>query len=132
MDKILARTIYGEARGEFHLFGPASLMGIAWVVRNRNAAQTWYGKTIDEVCLKPLQFSCWNATDRNKAIIEAVTSDNTLFGLCDKIADWVLAADPFADVTMGSTNYHAKGILPSWTQGKTPTVFIGNHVFYKL
>lgn len=58
---ILARTIYGEARGEPW----EGKIAVAWVVRNRAERGGWWGDTIREVCLKPWQFSCWNETDPN-------------------------------------------------------------------
>lgn len=68
---ILARTIYGEARGE-------SISGqeaIASVILNRVAfakrrGRYWWGNTIAGVCLAPWQFSCWNENDPNRKIIE--------------------------------------------------------------
>lgn len=132
MDKVLARTIYGEARGEYAKYGPASLMGVAWVVRNRAFAHTWYGNTIDDVCLKPLQFSCWNAKDPNKKVITNVTMDDPIFAKCSDIADWVITADLIADITRGSTNYHTTSIMPKWAMDVDPMLTIGNHVFYKL
>lgn len=56
---ILARTIYGEARGE----KTAGKKAVACVIMNRYKAKKWFsGKTIAETCQKPWQFSCWNKT----------------------------------------------------------------------
>ncbi len=56
----LARTIYGEARGE----NTASKKAVAWVIRNRVEAPA-YGRSYEEVVLRPYQFSCWNKNDPN-------------------------------------------------------------------
>jgi len=62
---ILARTIYGEARGE----GERGMQAVANVIMNRVAANSWYGDGVQGVCLKDKQFSAWNENDPNSAII---------------------------------------------------------------
>jgi hypothetical protein len=52
----LARTIYGEARGE-NMLGKRA---VAHVILNRVKANSWWGKTIAGVCRYKWQFSCWN------------------------------------------------------------------------
>jgi spore germination cell wall hydrolase CwlJ-like protein len=53
---ILAKTIYGEARGLYTKQdgGLAALISIANVVMNRLAAKSWFGKSIEDVCFKAL------------------------------------------------------------------------------
>ena len=61
---ILARTLWGEARGE----GFDGQIAVAWTIRNRvfdGKAKSWWGEGYAEVCLKPWQFSCWNQNDPN-------------------------------------------------------------------
>lgn len=61
---ILARTLWGEARGE----GLAGQIAVAWTIRNRvNDLKTgpWRGEGYSGVCQKPYQFSCWNRTEPN-------------------------------------------------------------------
>ena len=56
MDKqteIFAKTLYGEARGE----GLKGIEAVACVIVNRLKKPCWWGHTIQEVCLKPAQFS---------------------------------------------------------------------------
>jgi len=52
---ILARTIFGEARGEYDHpeGGMASLIAVGNVVMNRLQVKGRYGQSIQEVCLKP-------------------------------------------------------------------------------
>lgn len=128
----LARTIYGEARGEYANTGPAAFMAVAWVVRNRLKHPKRFGGTVEQVCFKPYQFSCWNVKDPNRRVIENVTSDDALFALCHDIGAWVMQADEVADVTKGSDHYHARGITPYWTFGIHPQVTLGRHIFYCL
>ncbi len=129
---ILARTIFGEARGE-------SIQGkraVAAVVMNRvrrarraSAVTYWWGNDTINVCQKPWQFSCWNPGDPNREKIEAVTSKNRAFQTCLKVAKEA-AANQLADPTGGATHYHAKSVRPPWARNRTPSAEIGNHLFY--
>lgn len=130
---VLARTLYGEARGET-LEG---LLGVAWVVCNRVLADSWYGDTVAEVCLKPLQFSCWNADDPNLPLLKKVDVTVPAFARCYGAAALVLSGE-FADHTGGATNYHtirapkwAKSWPPLWALKMVETVRIHRHVFYR-
>ena len=63
---VLARTIWGEARGE----GKEGMEAVASVILNRTEIAKrldgyWWGNTIIQVCQKPYQFSCWNKLDPN-------------------------------------------------------------------
>lgn len=61
---ILARTLWGEARGE----GLAGQIAVAWTIRNRvndGKAKSWWGEGYAGVCQAPYQFSCWNKNDPN-------------------------------------------------------------------
>ncbi|VVO24210.1 hypothetical protein PS723_04459 [Pseudomonas fluorescens] len=65
---ILARTLWGEARGE----GLAGQIAVAWTIRNRvndGKAKSWWGEGYAGVCLKAWQFSCWNKNDPNYAYL---------------------------------------------------------------
>lgn len=61
----LARTIIGEARGQSLL----DMLGVACVVRERVRRPGWWGRDWESVCKAPLQFSCWNDQDPNRAVI---------------------------------------------------------------
>lgn len=84
--EILARTLWGEARGE----GVIGMEAVAWVVLNRRTVarqearrqiqrfghlrkRYWWGDTILKICRKPYQFSCWNMDDPNMAKMLRVT-----------------------------------------------------------
>jgi len=124
---ILARTMYGEARGE----GTAGLQGVANVVMNRVAKPRWWGKDVIGVCLKPFQFSCWNKDDPNLNIIQNVERDNLIFNKAYEMAtEAVQGALP--DITDGATSYFAKGTpVPKWALGRRSCCEIGHHLFYK-
>lgn len=130
---ILARTIYGEARGELRKFGKKSLWAIGHVILNRLAKKT-YGLSIKEVCLKPYQFSCWNKNDPNAPLINQYTILDGIFSYCEQIAHQLIAFTDFKrdDCTNGATHYHHKSIEPYWVKSGVQTLSLGNHVFYKL
>lgn len=122
----LARTIYGEARGEDD-HGRAA---VAHVVLNRFRSDKWFSAdTIEAVCQKPYQFSCWNKVDPNRSKVEnANLDDRTLLG-CFDVALGVLTGR-LADPTGGATHYHTVGTHPKWAARKSPVRTIGRHLFY--
>ena len=133
---ILARTIYGEARGCLRQRdgGLAALIAVANVVMNRVVQQTWYGKSIREVCLKPYQFSCWNENDANRPVILNVAKGrDKVFDVCYEVAENVIAGR-WPDLTQGSDHYYAVWIpkSPVWSIGHVPVAKIGVHVFFRL
>jgi len=124
---IMARTIYGEARGE----SETGKIAVGWVIRNRVAANTWYGKTIEDVCLKPFQFSCWNPGEPSRVKLTSVARTDRVFVKCVDAAIKVISSE-VPDPTEGATHYYANYIrAPAWTRGATFTVRIGVHLFYK-
>ena len=131
----LAKTIFGEARGE----GPQAMRLVAWVIRNRrDHPQKAYGKSIAEVVTAPYQFSCWLKGDPNfyklanpmrlsevdrKAWLEAVG-----------IALEVLSADPTTNPLPGVYHYHDTSISPpAWAKQMVPVRVSGvpKLVFYR-
>lgn len=132
----LARTIYGEARGEFvHPSGGlASLIAVANVILNRLAhTKKRFGQSIHEICLKPYQFSCWNLKDPNRRLILNMMKGSVpLFDLCYEVAERV-ACREWPDLTKGSNHYHAPMTpKPAWAKGHHPQIQIGQHAFYML
>lgn len=133
---VLARTLWGEARGE----GRAGMLAVAHVVFNRIAARSWWGRDVISVCKKPWQFSCWNANDPNRSGLLALTAANGLFAMATDAARTVAAAehdgtrhDSGADPTAGATHYYAPHAvaLPKWARGRVPCARIGRHLFFK-
>ncbi|MBL6934012.1 MAG: cell wall hydrolase [Alphaproteobacteria bacterium] len=131
---VLARTIYGEARGE----GLRGMEAVACVVMNRVrhaqnrraiGARHWWGDHVAAVCRKPFQFSCWNTNDPNRDKLFSVSAEDALFAICRRVARRAVAS-VLDDVTRGATHYHAKGVFPLWARGRAPSADIGNHLFY--
>ncbi len=129
---ILARTLWGEARGE----GTYGLEAVANVILNRvriaeEKGNFWWGNNIIQVCQKPYQFSCWNRADPNFQKLQAVDAKDLYFATSLRIARRAIIG-ALKDATNGATHYHAAETSPYWANGHTPTVRIGKHVFYKL
>lgn len=120
--QILLKTIYGEARGESELGQRA----VAWVIYNRaklNRAN-WGGNTLAGVCRWPYQFECWNGKN-DIAMTETKARDD--------IDRWLPTVYQGSDPTSGSQYFNNpdKEGYPSWTVGKTRTIKIGGHQFYR-
>ena len=128
---ILARTIYGEARGEL----VAGKVAVACVILNRvrraraRSGRYWWGATVRDVCLRAWQFSCWNVNDPNRAKIETVGPDNRNFQTCLRVARRAIAGT-LRDTTHGATHYHNRAVNPPWARGRAPVSEIGGHLFY--
>lgn len=129
---VLARTLWGEARGE----GSTGMEAVASVILNRVEVAKrhngyWWGNTIIQVCQKPYQFSCWNKLDPNFKKLTSVTADDMHFATALRVARRAVLGF-IKDATLGATHYHTLAILPNWAKGKKPTTHIGHHVFYTL
>ena len=140
-----ALTVWGEARGDTQ----EGRTAVAHTILNRCKAQSWYGKgngedlkdhTISAVCLKPMQFSCWNEKDPNRKTLTKMLSAGWSsiaykdFRACLKaLTD---ALDGFAkDQTAGATHYltttlHNTSKAPEWSK-RGDYIEIGAHRFFK-
>ncbi len=129
---VLARTIWGEARGE----GKEGMEAVASVILNRAQVAKrlngyWWGNTIIQVCQKPYQFSCWNKLDPNFKKLIAVDEEDMHFATAMRVARRAMLGF-IKDATYGATHYHTLNISPDWAKGQKPTTRIGHHVFYSL
>jgi len=130
---VMARTVYGEARGEI----PAGQVAVAWCIRNRaeidlghDGKPDWWGEGIGGVCLKPYQFSCWLPDDPMFPKIKAARAVQ-LAGCLQACFSVLVGEAP--DPTGGATHYYADRIpTPKWAVAKTPVAVIGAHRFFRL
>ncbi|MDR1551666.1 MAG: cell wall hydrolase [Holosporaceae bacterium] len=125
----LAKTIYGEGRGELYRFGLSSLIAIANVVINRKNKR--FAQTVSAVCLAPYQFSCWDSKDANYTEIKKVTEENAVFKACLRVAYSVLS-EKWPDLTDGCDHYHERSVKPFWAAYMEPKRIFGSHCFYEL
>lgn len=119
----LAATIYGEARGEPW----QGKVAVAWVIQNRLKSRRW-GNSYRSVVTAPKQFSCWNASDPNYAVIQRANLEDAVFQSCvaaGAAAHFDLCNDP----TDGALHYAASYIRPKWATDDF--VKIGHHHFYR-
>ncbi len=125
--RIVALTIYGEARGE----GFNSKKAVAWVIRNRVSDRRWpnsYSKTAKQ----KKQFSCWNKKDPNNYPMLIVDLNSQSFRECYAAAAQVMCE--FIDITYGANHYHTTTMkkYPYWAEKNHKTIVIEHHIFYKL
>jgi len=138
---VVARTVWGEARGQ----GSEGMQAVCNVIQNRAATPGWWGGTLREVCLDRVtekngrqiyQFSCWNADDPQAARMRAASIDDASYAVADSLALRAVSAR-LPDITHGSDHYYAEYIpTPKWAAGKSPTFVCGKpgsrHFFFKL
>lgn len=127
---VLARTVWGEARGE----SQEAKIAVAAVVLNRVKQSHRRETTIMGAATEPFQFSCWNNSDPNRDKIYAVTLEDSSFRDSYRAA---LSALDGRDPTYGATHYHtiqkpkwAETWPPNWAKGHEPVAQIGDHLFY--
>lgn len=131
----LARTIYGEARGEPF----EGQLAVAWVILNRTARGGRFGTTVAEVCQRPKQFSCWNPDDPNYPMLLAANINQRPFLRAFGVACLALGHHPdLPDPTKGADHYVTLATPPdvstwppSWAAGMTKTIAIGGHQFFR-
>lgn len=128
---ILARTLWGEARGE----GLVGMEAVACVILNRKRDQRW-PDTIASVCQQPHQFSCWNLTDPNRLKIDDVDHNDPAFTRAYAIAAMAVA-DMLTDRTSGANHYMTSSLFdgqyrPFWAHDANVTCRIGRHVFLRI
>jgi len=140
---ILARTIYGEARGE----SADGKIAVGCVIVNRAKLGAKYREqkdkrhplfgngTLQDAAQRPWQFSCWNSNDPNRDKLMAVQAGDVHFDRCRAAAERAVTG---YDITDGATHYHTlqrpngvKQWPPAWAVGARKTKEIGQHVFYK-
>jgi spore germination cell wall hydrolase CwlJ-like protein len=129
---LLALTVYGEARGE----SEQGRIAVAQVILNRASRPRWWGKSVEEVILKPYQFSCWNVGDPNAVLlrgamngINSITETNAFIACTAAVMEAQLLR---FDLTNGADHYCTHKVRPSWFSQEKVTARIGGHVFFRL
>ena len=128
-----ARTIWGEARGE----GAEGMEACGWAIRNRvHDGHARWPRTYSEVCRQRYQFSCWNDSDPNRALVTKVDNRDTTFLTAQAIAFDVIT-HRIQDRSNGANHYLTTDLFrsrhrPKWADPEQITALIGNHIFLKL
>lgn len=127
---IMARTIYGEARGEK---SDRALLAIGHVIMNRVGHKNW-SNSPKTVVLEKAQFSCWNKNDPNCHFLQNATLDDVDFRRAYRAA--IVTLNRTIDPTNGATHYHSVHLKkrPLWAKNNKvkPVGRFGNHLFYKV
>ena len=137
--QVLGLTIWGEARGE-EIEGK---IAVGCVIRNRVKDDRW-PDTVKDVCLQPLQFSCWNGGDPNRTALLAIADRfvhhadakvDALTRECLWVAEGLIRGI-VRDRTSGANHYVSRRLWetapPRWINGASPTSLIQRHAFFKL
>ena len=123
---VLARTLYGEARGEPH----EGKLLVGHVIKNRWRTGYRRKETIEEVCTDPWQFSCWNENDPNRKKLMEISLADPVFRACYRAALEVVD-DDYAPFPKTTRHYYAKYIdEPFWAKDHDPVMQFGVHKFY--
>lgn len=122
---IMARTVYGEARGE----PMDGKIAVAAVMLNRWRSGKWFAApTLAETCQRPGQFSCWLDNDPNRPKLLAVTLDDQFFRDCWQAGLMAIAGPlPFGPTVC---HYLVAGTSASWKDPNKLVATIGRHEFY--
>ena len=125
---IIAKTLWGEARGE----PDEGMCAVACVIGNRKRGRRQGKLSYGEVCLERWQFSCWNENDPNRPRMDVIDrSPDAAYSRAMTVAR-ELASGQLADFTYGATHYFATSLKrrPDWAIGKTPCYQVGRHLFF--
>lgn len=128
---VLARTIFGEARGEQDAY--RGMAAVALVVLNRaKRGPPRFPATITGVCRAKFQFTCWSANDPNSKVCAAASEADPVFALALHVASGVLTGR-IEDFTHSADHYHTVGMLkyPDWASKMPEVSRVGNHIFYR-
>lgn len=132
----MARTLYGEARGQSR----QQKENVAAVIMNRYRMRkegrgypSWgpVGATIAQICTAPRQFSCWNPDDRNYPLCRAVDTRDPAFVECLEIAGDAISGR-LVDRTGGADHYATLITVPSWARNAAEVLRDGAHKFWRL
>lgn len=135
----LTLTLFGEAQG----LTDEGKFAVACVIRNRLRKKFRGARTIKDVCLSRLQFSCWfevggvknyNRLMETAEIMAEEPRESWPSALlrCSAVATKALRpTEP--DIVDGATHYYLEGTPePPWTKPPAVlTVEVGGHLFYR-
>lgn len=126
--ELLALVIWREASGE----GIQGMRAVGWSIRNRVMTPSWWGRSYEQVILKPWQYESM-MTAPGKTLRTPVESDTS----------WVVAKQTATEVYQGiagtnpvgpATHFYAFKLIPppNWVSapGSKFIVEIGGHRFY--
>jgi len=118
----IAFTVYKEASGESYV----GKVAVATVIYNRALKS---GNTFGFECKKNMQFSCWNAVDKNHPTIKLNNQlDRKAWNECVSIAIQMIDCN-FEPSGSWNHYYNPDKANPSWGKLMTNVNVIGHHKF---
>lgn len=129
---LLTACIFGEARNQ----GIAGMLAVGSVVLNRVKRGGWFGSTVEEVILKPKQFSCFNQDDPNKPLLTAMLANFENFETDAEVKEcyWIAKGilDGYLRSNVGkATHYCRFDCHPAWEKVMTYVCRVGVHQFFQ-
>jgi N-acetylmuramoyl-L-alanine amidase len=141
---VLARTLWAEARNQ----GDVGIEAVIEVILNRLDRRAHFKcDTVEQVCLAPCQFSCWNDgtnprcpnPDPQLPKLKSVQRSDKHLDRCFALAQMAILGSRRTNHTLGADHYlnpitvlKFRPKLPTWAQESRKTVSIGDHTFYKV
>lgn len=121
---IMALTLYYEAAGESF----AGKEAVASVIWNRSHGDV---DAIEDVCLTPKQFSCWNPGGKALAAYAGETMPKgKAWADCKAIA--LRTIHGTFKPTGQWTHYHTTAVNPRWSRSMRDVQVIGHHKFGRI
>lgn len=136
--QIMALTIYGEARGE----STEGKIAVGSVILERVDHRAWDGRTVQEVCLRKWQFSCFLENDPNHGKLLAIAENwdaamatnptlNDCYGIASGLLNGNIPRTPEIAKWNCCQYATAKGAENvTWDDKMTEILRIGGHIFY--
>ena len=128
IELLLARLIYGEARG----CSIQERIAVGQTALNRSKYLKNKDKNkLREEILRPKQYSCFNLNDINRNKI--LNPSDIAFEECLEIAKGILL-NQLPDYSNSADHYHTKNIKPYWAKSMNPLPNFDvrqKHIFYK-
>jgi hypothetical protein len=134
--QLMSLVIYGEARGESR----DGKIAVGSVILERVDHRDWDGKTIQEVCLMPFQFSCLLPADPNFQALKLIAEDWQSKFLraqdlqeCYQVADGLIKSDIPRTPEIAVNHccqYKTISCGAAWAAKMKLILTIENHQFY--
>jgi N-acetylmuramoyl-L-alanine amidase len=127
---LMARVLYGEARGE-DLEGQKNV--VHTIINRAEDKRKRFGPTYAEILIRPKAFSCMNPEDPNyKLLLELDKKSLTFQKYRDIVVNTINERlNGGNDPTQNSTHYHNLKVDPKWNVAADGMVRIGNHKFWR-
>lgn len=114
--------------------GKVGMQAVINVVMNRVQNPRWWGTSVFTVCMKPLQFSCWNKGSANIPRFETMLKNpDANWGIARGLATLAMQG-LLEDITDNSDSYYSASMKmpPAWSADWTRVGNFGGNIFGRL